>query len=393
MPGRTLPFQLGQSSTAIKNSTGWPAAMLVGDNPTPGYIHFPAGAPGWQWIFPYTYGFAFPIWPPSMAPVTVTTKDTPAGFPAAPAYTQLAQLALSEDPMPPSVGTRAPGAQGPIQYLGAVAFPGTLLSPIIPPGTIAVMIRNVGAQGLSLFQAVGKTTLNQYFPPGVPAAASVTFPSQSDLMFPFDSARDSQLQLSGINTTTLEFSAFFTPSAVVAYPWLTGQQISNLSQPVVLSSDMPGELVVANWALPGGGSRWQMASNGNLAIGTYTVDIPLWNLGNVNSFSASGTMGAGSAAINPQSGRALLYCKAGSNAGGGTVVFTIVNRESTTGALEDPVLASTALAANASSVLRVAPGITAVANLAANDVVGLTPRVKFTIATAAQGFTAALDVF
>lgn len=390
MPGRSLPFQLGQSSTAIKNSTGWPAASIAGDNPTPGYVHIPGGMPGWQWVFPFTYGFVYPIRPASMAPVTFTTKDTPPGFPPAQAYTSQAMLALLEDALPPSPGTRAQGSQGPVQYLGSIAFVGgqSSNSPTVPPGTVSLMVRNLGPS-ITGFRVSGNVTNNQYWPAG--GAGAATFTTGSNIVFPFDSARDPVAVMQGNNNSTLEVSAFFAPEAVVAYPWLAGAQASSLSQSVVLASDIAQEIGVLGWALPGGGSRWRMTATGNLAVGTYTVDIPMWNAGLQDSFAASGTMTAAHSGVNPASGRALLYCKVGANAGGGTVTFTITSHDADTGNNLD-ILSTVATGLNGTAVLRVAPGIAVVANQTASDLIGLTPRVKFVVATAAQGFTATLDL-
>lgn len=142
MAGRLLPFQLGQSSQVIKNSTGWAAAAIAGDNPTPGYIHLPGLPPGLQWVFPYTYGFSYPILPPSLAPITATTKDTPAGFPVAPAYTTLASLALFEDPMPYSAGRTAAPAQQWVKVGSKTLAAGadTLVTDVVPPTTKSLAI-------------------------------------------------------------------------------------------------------------------------------------------------------------------------------------------------------------------------------------------------------------
>ena len=152
---------------------------------------------------------------------------------------------------------------------------------------------------------------------------------------------------------------------------------------------------LTNWAMPWG-TRWMGQSNGNLAVGTYTVLI--------SSFEQAGfggvpiiTFGLGNkrALVRPNqsfppSGRAALYCLCGANAGGGTCTFSLFDDVETVGSLL--ILATTALAANAFKVLRVAPGLPAVANTTANDLVGLLPAIQIVIATAPQSFMFTLDL-
>lgn len=69
------------------------------------------------------------------------------------------------------------------------------------------------------------------------------------------------------------------------------------------------------------------------------------------------------------------------NANGGTVTVTIVGWDPASGK-QFTILASAALAANATTVLRVGPALTAAANLVANDFIPIYWSVQVVVATA-----------
>jgi hypothetical protein len=148
------------------------------------------------------------------------------------------------------------------------------------------------------------------------------------------------------------------------------------------------------------GVRWSVQVGTSfvpLAIGTYTIDIPLWlpfsSVQQQTGLTGSGVATAGTGALG-YSGRAVLYCLAGS--GAGTVTFGIQDHDNTnligTGASTGNILATTALAANTTAVLRVAPGIAVLANATANDLIGLSPRIQIVIGTNTQFAIFVLDL-
>jgi len=74
------------------------------------------------------------------------------------------------------------------------------------------------------------------------------------------------------------------------------------------------------------------------------------------------------------------------NANGGNLTATIVGLDPVSGK-SYPVLVSAALAANATTVLKVGPGLTAVANLTANDFLPFTWSAQIVVAVATMTFS------
>ena len=104
---------------------------------------------------------------------------------------------------------------------------------------------------------------------------------------------------------------------------------------------------------------------------------------------AARTATVSSADIINQSGRsAIVYIRVTATAGAPSVVFTIEGRDGTSGDYY-PILASTAVTATGTRVLRVGPGLIAAANLTVNDVLPRTWRVTATHGNA-DSFTASV---
>jgi hypothetical protein len=70
-----------------------PLAAIGGDNGTPFYIKFPGMPPGLQWVFPFTYGFLYPMPAVGVAPVLVDSSLFPPNSQAPPVGTAIAMLA------------------------------------------------------------------------------------------------------------------------------------------------------------------------------------------------------------------------------------------------------------------------------------------------------------
>lgn len=355
---------------------------IAGDNPTPFYLNFPDMPPGMQWVLPFTYAFSYPL--PLLLPkqqrFRIWSDQTAPGFPVAPASTANATLAALEDVLPYSAGLRPQTSQG-WTFVGSFTITnGSATTNPVPPTAKSLMLILPNNATLGAGQATvdGVQSGARYF-------SSPIGTIQGQTLVPINGLEDSTYKITAnqLGGITVDIYASDTPVGQVS----AGQMVMARSLPVVLASDQSAVAML-------GSTRWVAASSGNFAIGTYTFDIPVLVAGSSDSFvQGNGTLTVAKRAGFAPTGRAVLYCLVGGNAGGGTCTFGIQDREPVTGASTGNILATTALAANATSVLRVAPGLTAVANATANDTIGLAPRVQVVVATAAQAFTFALDLF
>lgn len=88
-----VPFQMAQND--VKNISN-PARITAigGDNATEFSLFMRDMAPGNQWVFPFTYGFMFPVASPSVGhPIQIDASQTPPGSQPTPvASTKIANL-------------------------------------------------------------------------------------------------------------------------------------------------------------------------------------------------------------------------------------------------------------------------------------------------------------
>jgi hypothetical protein len=98
-----------------------PLAAIGGDNGTPFYIKFPGMPPGLQWVFPFTYGFLYPMPAIGVAPVLVDSSLFPARAQAPPLDPSLALLAAwGVGSAPPAF---SPGTRIDVGTSQTIAFP------------------------------------------------------------------------------------------------------------------------------------------------------------------------------------------------------------------------------------------------------------------------------
>lgn len=92
---QTDVLKLGSNQTkTMRQASG--IGAVGGSNPTPLYIHFPLLLGPFEWVFPYTYGFMYPL-PPGVTSLVATTRDVPPGYSAAPATSLTAYLVGYDD--------------------------------------------------------------------------------------------------------------------------------------------------------------------------------------------------------------------------------------------------------------------------------------------------------
>lgn len=77
------PYTINQGQ-AISITAPMPLAAVGGDNPTAFYLHFPLMPDGMRWVFPFTYGFLYPLPVPIDTPFPVRADLTPPDYPPAP---------------------------------------------------------------------------------------------------------------------------------------------------------------------------------------------------------------------------------------------------------------------------------------------------------------------
>lgn len=104
-------WSIAQSSLVTINDP-LPLAAVGGDNATPFYLYFPLMPPGLQWVFPFTYGFLYPLPIPSYGGLLCDTNQRPAGAAAPPTSAALAQVTAYKAEVG-FVAAFAPGAQSP----------------------------------------------------------------------------------------------------------------------------------------------------------------------------------------------------------------------------------------------------------------------------------------
>lgn len=309
MPGRSSPFTIGQGAQRIiQGSLGWPAGAIAGDNPTPGYLHFPGMPPGLQWVFPFTYGFCYPILPPSLAPFTVTTKDVPPGFPPAPAYTGVASLALYEDPLPYSIGrTSIYAPQTKLSTLNFLTGTSTITTDAVPVGTHSLRLATnaaVGGTTVIILSVKGHQSGETYFPfgnfTGLPAMAAS---APLSVMVPIDSTQDSTFDINATVSANIGVTVTAILDTQVIY--VAGQAAAPL--PAVLVSTNPlsnvilGDVTNPTQAQPLGTALWDYDSSGsNAPAGGSQASIVLaatpgktYHCSSIQAFlTAAGTAGA-----------------------------------------------------------------------------------------------------
>lgn len=234
-----VPYTIGQVSD-LTIGLPKPLVTIAGDNPTAFYLHFPALAPGQQWVFPYTYGFSFPL-PAATPTINVTSRDTPPGFPTAPTDTTQASLVAYDYALPYSPGVRLATGSGwtAVGSKTLAAGSDTFTSLTVPPTskTMAVAIEGAGNFVTNL-QVVGATTGTVY----QPGATQFSNGSRGLNIFPILGQLDSQyiLSVSTGNGNTVALFASDQQQGGLAQNVAS----SSRSQPVVITFD---QLSVTPW--------------------------------------------------------------------------------------------------------------------------------------------------
>jgi len=135
-------FQIAQNEVkSISN----PARITAigGNNATEFYLNFPFLPPGMDVVFPFTYGFMFPIDAPTYQPVKVDGSTPPDGFPVAPTTTKTAKLVAYDTEQIFNPGVAAPTSSqlpSPVFFQSAVGI-----------GATAILIAAVAGKTITLY--------------------------------------------------------------------------------------------------------------------------------------------------------------------------------------------------------------------------------------------------
>ena len=223
---------------------------IAGDNPTPFYLHFPFLPPLMQWVFPFTYGFSYPLPQAVLSPnnVQVNSKDTPSGFPPAPVSTAAALLTAFDDVLPYSAGKSAQSstpAWAPIGGKTLAAGADNFTTQVVPPTTKTLCFLTEAASNVAGLSVVGSTSGVIYLVGG-----SGLNSTRGMTMIPVNGLLDSTYVFTVSAGNSAKVDVYATDALV---PTISqGQMQSARSLPVVMASDQPSIPVAVQGGLNSG---------------------------------------------------------------------------------------------------------------------------------------------
>lgn len=324
---------------------------VAGDNPTPYYLHFPDLAPPMEWVFPFTYGFSYPLPDVQAQAVQVNSQDTPPGYPVAPTSAALAKFQAYSERLPYSAGQQAQGSSPNWALVGSkllAAGADQFTTNPVPPTTKSLLVSVAAGTAVvpSVAWVTGVQTQEVYAvsPLGLAVAGST--------IVPINGLGDSTYLLQFTSGLNLRVNVYASDLLVATIS--QGQQHMQRSAPVAIADDQS--------AIP--------------------VTVPLLPATLVQPPPFVGTLAAIATytqAIANATGKGI-ECICEVTAGTGNVTFGIQDNDAANNPANTTLIQSLALTIGQFARLRVYPGITPVANGAVADVIGSTPGLFAVVA-------------